>query len=141
MRGTEHQRLLAQEGLQSTLIPDGVDLAPFESGPSRALCRTRMGLADQLVVGMVGSMVWSPVLKLTYGWDVIEALGMLRDLPVVAMLVGDGSGRPQLEARATALGVSDRVRFLGYRPFESLPEILGACDVCVSTQTNDIVGG
>jgi glycosyltransferase involved in cell wall biosynthesis len=85
-------------------------------------------------------MVWSPVLNLTYGWDVIEALGMLKDLPVVAVLVGDGSGRAQLETRAAALGVSERVRFLGHRPFESLPEILAACDVCVSTQTNDIVG-
>jgi glycosyltransferase involved in cell wall biosynthesis len=140
VRGTEHQRLLERQGRQSTLIPDGVDLAPFASVPPRAVCRTRLGFSDELVVGMVGSMVWSPVLNLTYGWDVIEALGMLKDLPVVAVLVGDGSGRAQLETRAAALGVSERVRFLGHRPFESLPEILAACDVCVSTQTNDIVG-
>ena len=140
VRGTEHQRLLAQQGRQATLIPDGVDLQPFASVPPRAVCRAEMGFSDQLVVGMVGSMVWSPALKLTYGWDVIEALAMLKDLPVVAVLVGDGSGRAQLEARAATLGVSDRVRFLGHRPHESLPAILAACDVCVSTQTNDVVG-
>ena len=38
------------------------------------------------------------------------------------------------------LGVEDRIVFAGRRPLAELPEILSACDVCLSTQTNDIPG-
>jgi glycosyltransferase involved in cell wall biosynthesis len=45
------------------------------------------------------------------------------------VLVGEGRERPGLEAQARALGVAERVRFLGHR--DDVPELLAACDVFV----------
>lgn len=140
VRGSEHQRLLLERGVQSVLIPDGVDLAPFDAAMSTVEARRRLQLSNELVVAIVGSMVWSPTLGMTYGWDLVEALALTRGLPIVGLLVGDGSGVAHLQARAAALGVGDRIRFLGRQPFEALPDLLAACDVCLSTQTNDLVG-
>src|SRR4029079_2086776 len=90
--------------------------------------------------GLVGSHVWNPTLGIAYGWDLIEMLAHLRDLPVRGLLVGDGSGIEHLRERARVLGVQHRVVFAGRRPLAELPEILSACDVCLSTQSNDIPG-
>jgi glycosyltransferase involved in cell wall biosynthesis len=45
------------------------------------------------------------------------------------VLVGGGKLGPELEKEAEALGLGDRVRFLG--PRSDIPEILGAADVFV----------
>jgi glycosyltransferase involved in cell wall biosynthesis len=45
----------------------------------------------------------------------------------VFVLAGEGPLRPELEAQAAALGVPDRVRFLGFRT--DIPELLAASDV------------
>jgi glycosyltransferase involved in cell wall biosynthesis len=50
------------------------------------------------------------------------------ELPgAVFALAGEGADRAALEARATVLGVADRVRFLGHR--DDVPDLLAACDV------------
>jgi glycosyltransferase involved in cell wall biosynthesis len=45
------------------------------------------------------------------------------------VLAGEGPERAKLESEAAALGVADRVVFLGYR--NDVPELLAACDVFV----------
>jgi glycosyltransferase involved in cell wall biosynthesis len=47
----------------------------------------------------------------------------------VALLVGDGSGRRELEARAGAMGLQGSLRFLGSRL--DVPEILRVVDILV----------
>jgi glycosyltransferase involved in cell wall biosynthesis len=139
VRGSYHRELLAAEGVEATFIPDGVDLTqvvPVDGVPMRRA----LGLGDALVVGLVGASIWSPALNLTYGWDLIELLGLVRDLPVRGLLIGDGSGIEHLRSRAEALGVTDRIVFAGRRPMAELPSLLAACDVCLSTQTNDLPG-
>ena len=140
VRGTEHQRLLQNHGYRATLIPDGVDVPDCQKPSAREAIRREMNVSSELVVGLIGSSVWNPRLGLTYGWDLLEALALVRDLPVVGVVVGDGTGLPHLRERAAALGVEHRLRFLGRRPFEQLPELLAGFDVCLSTQTNDVVG-
>lgn len=52
------------------------------------------------------------------------------DLPgVYAWLAGEGPQRAELEQLAQDLGVSDRVRFLGWRTDRSA--LLRACDICI----------
>jgi glycosyltransferase involved in cell wall biosynthesis len=140
VRGTEHRALFAERGFDATVIPDGVDVDAFASLPDARDLRRDLGLGDALVVGLVGSSVWSPRLGIAYGWDLVEALGLLSGEPVAGLLIGDGSGIPRLEARAKELGVADRIRFVGRQPRTALPRYLAACDVCLSTQTNDLVG-
>jgi glycosyltransferase involved in cell wall biosynthesis len=139
VRGSYHRELLARQGIDATVIPDGVDLGAF-SPRDGASMRRALDLGDGLVVGLVGSSVWSPSLGIAYGWDLIEMLAAVRDLPVRGLLVGDGSGVDHLRERARALGIENRIVFAGRRPLAELPEILSACDVCLSTQTNDIPG-
>lgn len=45
------------------------------------------------------------------------------------LLAGEGPERPRLEAQTRALGVTDRVRFLGHR--DDVPELLALCDLFV----------
>jgi glycosyltransferase involved in cell wall biosynthesis len=49
--------------------------------------------------------------------------------PAVFLFAGDGPERPRLEATARALGIADRVRFLGHRT--DVPELLALCDLFV----------
>lgn len=139
VRGSYHQELFASQGVEATFVPDGVDLTQFAPVDGRPT-RRALGLDDSLVVGLVGASIWSPGLNLTYGWDLVELLGLVRDLPVRGLLVGDGSGVEHLRARAAALGVGDRLVFTGRRALAELPALLAACDICLSTQTNDVPG-
>jgi glycosyltransferase involved in cell wall biosynthesis len=140
VRGSYHKSLLESQGVQKVvLVPDGVDINKIKEVDGTAI-RTELGLEDNLVVGLVGTMSWSEKHQICYGWDIIEVLGLLKDVPVKALLVGDGNGRPILESRAKELGVSNRVVFAGQIPYDDLPCYLSAMDVCVSTQSNDLVG-
>jgi len=50
-------------------------------------------------------------------------------------LVGGGGGRPALEAQAARLGLTDRVRFLGYR--DDIPRLLSRSDIGVLTSLKE----
>jgi glycosyltransferase involved in cell wall biosynthesis len=139
VRGSYHRELLARRRVASTFVPDGVDLDRVRPVDGSHV-RRRLGLDDALVVGLVGSSMWSPRLEIAYGWDLVELLGLVRDLPVRGLLIGDGSGVERLAARARELGIADRLVFAGRQPLAELPQWLGACDVCLSTQTNDVPG-
>jgi glycosyltransferase involved in cell wall biosynthesis len=55
----------------------------------------------------------------------------MRDLSAVALLVGDGPERPRLERQAAALGLGERVKFLGEVDDLELAALYRACDVVV----------
>lgn len=65
----------------------------------------------------------------------LESLGQLADRGVDAQLdlVGDGESRSELESRAAALGLSDRVVFHGYQSQSAVRDLLGQADVFVSS--------
>lgn len=121
----------------ATHIPD---LAPRGTAPqSGAELRRSLGLEDAFVVGLVGSLNLSARRKISYGWDLIEALPHA-DGSVHALVVGDGTGLQPLRARAAALGVADRCRFVGRVSVEQVGAYIGAMNAAISTQTNDLVG-
>jgi glycosyltransferase involved in cell wall biosynthesis len=61
----------------------------------------------------------------------LEALALLvqRGIDAVLDIAGDGPQRAFLEARATELGIRDRLRLHGYLPHASLVELYRSCDV------------
>ena len=63
----------------------------------------------------------------------LESVALLRpDHPDIELtLAGDGPDRPLLEARAAELGITDRVRFLGYQSQSQVRELLRQTDVFV----------
>jgi glycosyltransferase involved in cell wall biosynthesis len=139
VRGSVHRELLAGQGVEATVIPDGVDLRAFSPRDGRAV-RRELGVGDAFTIGVLGSCVWSPALQIAYGWDLVELLGVLRSDRVLGVVIGSGSGIAHLRQRARELGVERQIVFAGRRAMTELPDLLSACDVCLSTQTNDLAG-
>src|SRR4051812_18816933 len=85
------------------------------------------GLRDELSGGRQGPLVLTPArLDAQKGHRTLfEAIPQVPEATFV--LAGEGPEREPLEAMATQLGISERVRFLGRR--EDVPELLAACDV------------
>lgn len=139
VRGTFHQRLLRERGIDAALISDGAHttrFAPLDAGEMRK----RYGLDQALTIGVMGSCVWSEKQQTCYGWEMVEVLRLLKDAPVKAVMIGGGSGIARLKARCKDYGIEDRVLFLGHVPYDELPSYLNLIDICLSTQTNDEVG-
>jgi glycosyltransferase involved in cell wall biosynthesis len=72
---------------------------------------------------------------------VLEGLAEFRrrraDLPWLFTLVGDGSARQDLEARAAAAGLADRVRFTGSLPFREVQRHYAAAHVAIMPGTKE----
>jgi glycosyltransferase involved in cell wall biosynthesis len=139
VRGRYHQQWLEERGVTADVIQDGVDTEQFKLIDADEL-RSQHGLGETLTVGVVGSSVWSDKLEMCYGWELIELLHLLPQAPVKGVIIGDGSGIVHLKARCREYGIEDRVLFLGHVPYAELPRYLNMIDVCLSTQTNDLVG-
>ena len=139
VRGSFHRELLAGAKINAEVIQDGVDISSFAAEDVRDL-RKQNGLEGVLTIGLVGSSVWSEKLKMCYGWELVETIRLLQDKPVKGIMIGGGSGIAHLKARCREYGIEDRVFFLDHVPFERLARYLSLIDVCLSTQTNDVVG-
>jgi glycosyltransferase involved in cell wall biosynthesis len=55
-------------------------------------------------------------------------------------MIGDGSGIAVLRGRCVEWGIVDHVEFAGRVPYAELPAWLRRFDICLSTQTNDVIG-
>ena len=73
-------------------------------------------------------------------FDLLEAFAQARLQRALLVFSGDGPLRPQLEARAVELGVSKRVRFLGFVNQTQLPAIYTASDLFVLPSQYDAFG-
>jgi glycosyltransferase involved in cell wall biosynthesis len=96
-----------------TLVPNGVGDETLAAPADRAAARAALGLpADAPVVGALSRLTW----KKGVTHLVAAAPRLLEAVPDARVVVaGDGELRGELEAQARALGVGDRVRFLGTR--------------------------
>jgi glycosyltransferase involved in cell wall biosynthesis len=139
VRGTVHKHWLASRAIEVDVVQDGVESDLFRPMDVPDL-RRRHGLDGVITVGLVGSLTWNGRLQMCYGSELIEALYLMRDLPLKGVIIGDGSGLERLKARAKECGIEDRVLFLGRIPYRELPAYLNMIDICLSTQTNDAVG-
>lgn len=112
-------------------IPNGIDHRDFRRDPSvRARVRGALGIADDaVVIGGVGRL--EPVKR----FDVmLDALARLPHRPLV-LLVGEGTARDQLAARATSLGIADRLHLTGHR--EDARDLHQAFDVFVQSSDSE----
>ncbi len=96
------------------LLPNCVDRTVFAPGPPDSALQARYGLTGRKVLMTLARLAERERYK---GVDeVLEALPrLIRDVPDLAYLVvGEGPDRPRLEAKSTALGLSERVVFTGH---------------------------
>jgi len=120
---------LATEGLAAekvVVIHNGVDAARYETVPDASLRRT-LGVtpAARVVVVVANLIAYKGHAGFLEAWTRVVA----RVPAAMALLVGDGPLRAQLEARAAALGLGPSVRFLGAR--RDVPAVLALADVVV----------
>lgn len=96
------------------IVKNAIDLSGFAFDTSaRASARAELGVVDgQLVIGHVGR--FSAVKNQAFLVDVLAA-AVSRGEDAVLALAGDGELRGKIEHMAHAVGLSDRVRFLGLR--------------------------
>ena len=119
---------LGVPGEKITVLRNGVDLKRFMPA-DRASVRARLGLS-RITLLMVGNLVELKGHRF--------AIRALTDLPEAELLViGEGEERARLEALAAALGVAQRVRFLGAIPQDQLWQYYGASDVLVLASSRE----
>lgn len=108
-------------------IQNGIDLSA--AVPDRVSARWALGLdPSEPVVGMVARLAPQKAPD-----DFVRTAALVaRQVPATTFLVvGDGPLRGDLERLARELGISERVRFLGFR--DDVPRILAALDVFALT--------
>lgn len=98
--------------------------------------REALGLTpDRFVMITVGRIVARKGID-----GVLQVLRRLDDPKDLLVVVGDGPLRPELETQSRALGVADRVRFLGRLPETDKWRWLAASDLFVSTALHEGFG-
>lgn len=119
---------------QFSVIPLGIDLSIYRDWQARraqARAELKAG-ADELLIGIVGRLT-----EIKNHSLFLEAAGILKDRAVAArfIVIGDGGLRHELEAQAEALGLADRISFLGTRhdPENFYP----ALDIVALTSLNE----
>lgn len=117
------------------VIENGVDTERLRPRRNQAELRAELGLPpDAAVIGSIGRL--EPVKNFSLALRALARLkeGSWKALPWL-VLVGDGSERAELERLAASLGVSSRVRFLGWR--EDAERLYGALDVFTLTSRSE----
>lgn len=105
-----------------SVVPNGVPLDDYHSRPDPQLHAEMMGRSCKHIVLTSARFVEGKGHRY-----LIEAAAQVPE--AVFVLAGDGPTRSEIEALASSLGVTDRVRFLGHR--EDIIELLSICDVFV----------
>lgn len=112
---------------RAVVVGGGVDESFFRSPP-----RSREAVRGGLGIGSRTLLFTARRLEPRMGIDILlEALALLRDDSLVLAIAGDGGERSSLEGHARALGLSDRVFFLGRVDESELRSLYAASDVFV----------
>lgn len=120
---------------QYHVVPLGFDLAPFAAvdDAARASARASIGIpAEAAVITTVGRLT---AIKQHRLFLEVVAQVAATEPRALALIVGDGELRADLEGYAQQLGIAGRVRFLGWR--RDLATIYAATDVFLLTSRNE----
>jgi glycosyltransferase involved in cell wall biosynthesis len=113
-----------------------------EQAAARRRVRADLGIDPAaLVVGIVGSLAWSRRVGFCYGLELVEAMRRLSPArtDLVALIVGDGSGRDELQKRAGDL-LGRSILLPGRVIRDQVPDYLAAMDLASLPQSLDGVG-
>lgn len=110
---------------RAIVLPNGANPRRFDAKLAHPdSVRARHGLADQLTIG------WTGILRDWHGVELL--LDAATAVPGARLLiVGDGPARPEIERRATALAVADRLVITGRVPHDAIPDYLAAMNIAV----------
>lgn len=115
------------------VILNGVDVDTWQRSKVHSTLRDELRIAPtSKIVGVVGRLRWEKDLETTL--KVAEQV--IRARPdTYFVIVGDGPDRPALEQQVQALGLSEKIRFLGFR--KDALNIYAALDLFASTSLTE----
>ena len=125
-------------GVPTEVIPYGVDIERFRPAADPAAVRTRLGLPAKARL-LVTVQRLAPVKRVDILLRVVAKLRG-RGSNTALAVVGDGPGRPGLEALAAELGIAEMVRFAGYVTDDELPLYLQSADAFVFHSMEETFG-
>lgn len=120
------------------VVPNGVDIGRFAEEYSELelySIKNKLGKRE----GDIMLITTSRLVTKNAVADVISAMAQLPE-NVHLIVAGVGPLRESLHKQAEMLGVSDRVRFLGFISQEELPAYLQACDIFIRTPLSEGFG-
>jgi len=131
VRGAYHKKILSKYG-KVFFIPDGVIVSDFDNFNSEKLnkLKKRINPEGNFSIGVLGSIIFFKGMEGCYGKEIIEILEELKDLPLKAIIIGDGDGLDYLKNLAKEKNVLDKVTFTGRINYSNLSEYLRLIDVC-----------
>jgi glycosyltransferase involved in cell wall biosynthesis len=114
--------------------------SPQDQGASRIRIRRELSIAaEDLVLGLVGSLAWTKRVGFCYGQELVRASERTSRPDLKVLIVGDGAGRNRLE-EAAGKRLGDRIILTGRVPRDQVPDYLAAMDVASLPQSVDQVG-
>ncbi len=120
---------------QYAVVPLGFDLSTFAALDDRARREARGALNIAPLAHVVSTIGRLTAIKQQDLFLEVAARVAASDSLATFVIAGDGSLRGGLERQARALGLGDRVRFLGWR--RDLATIYGASDLVLLTSRNE----
>ncbi len=119
--------LISKYGLKDhyTVIPTGIDLAPYQQADGEAI-RSSKGWQDDIVLISTGRLASEKNWE-TFLHAAAKVYESHPDLRVV--LLGDGSDKDMLQDLAAELGLAERITFTGAIPFSEVAGYLKAADI------------
>ncbi len=115
------------------VLPNAVSEASLAKPANRDRIRTKLRLADTVVIGFSGWFVaWHRLDRL-----LAEFAPLARENPCLRLLlVGDGDLKTALLAQSHDLGIAEIVIFTGAIPHDEMPDYLAALDIAVVPHSN-----
>jgi len=117
-----------------SIIPNGIALDPFRNAPRDPGLRAQLAPGAQTVFLYVGRLAVEKNLpRLLHAF----ALLLQKNPSACLVLAGEGPYRQKLQAEAAALGIADKVNFLGALEYANLPVYYRCADAFVMPSTSD----
>ncbi|SMO82303.1 glycosyltransferase family 4 protein [Propioniciclava tarda] len=112
-----------------TLVYNWIDENALAPAPADPELRESLGISPDDFVAMYAG-AHGPA----QGLDVLlDAMALVpTDSRIHLVMVGDGIDAPRLKARATALGLDNKVHFVGRVPQDRMPSMMAAADIQVA---------
>jgi len=117
-----------QPGLAVRRVPMAMPLPERLDSASGEALRERFGIP--VAAPLLGSFGFQTPIKRTD--VVVEALARPELAGAHLLIAGELSPALDVEARASELGIADRVHIAGFLPFEDFEAAIAACDLCVN---------
>lgn len=117
------------------VLPSGIKFQDFAGRDREYLRRNGLVPPERPLVLTAGRLAKEKNLEV-----LLEAFAAMKVKDAVLVLAGDGPMRRDLESKAEALGVQDRVFFLGKVPPSVMPDVYASGDVFVFTSTTETQG-